>query len=29
MVSVQAIEKAAISENEKMVALKRIGELNR
>ncbi len=29
MVSVEPIEKAAISENEKVVVLKRIGELNR
>jgi len=29
MVSIEAIEKTAISENEKVVALKRIGEWNR
>ena len=29
MISVEAIEKAAISENEKVVVLKRIGEWNR
>jgi hypothetical protein len=29
MVSVEAIEKTAISEHEKVVALKRIGEMNR